>query len=240
MRLIVLSAFAGLAISGVVSATAQAERTEPCAKAEGIEIQLCIEGKEAGSPNTETIPFVSKKVPATVSKLEVAGGPTIECQKAENEGQFEVADSVAPSVSDLLITFSECAVVNNAETRADCEVGTIIVDGGNADGTGDRLDGTFPNPREITIAPSEGTTFTKITIKTVAGKPACTFATLATKVTGTQKCKLPNGETEAKVHELTCAKSESSLKYAALAATFELREEVELTTKEKFSVIETT
>jgi hypothetical protein len=252
VRLIMLSLFAIFATSAVASASASAARTEPCEKAKGPP-QLCIEGKEAGSPNTEEIPFTSKKKAATKSRLTVTGGPIIECAKAANEGQFEATETpkapeVSPEISDLIITFSECKVVNNAETEAKCEVGhrnaanefipgVIIVDGGSGFGTGDRLDGPLLNTKEVTFAPSEGTLFTKIAIKSKTGV-TCPVLAGNFNVTGTQTCTLPESEVEKAVHGLVCAATGSKLKFGENAATFELEEEVELTTKEKFSIIE--
>jgi hypothetical protein len=258
-RLILLGLLAALAVSAAASASASAARTEPCEKTTGAEIQLCIEGKEAGSPNTEEIPFTSKKKPGTVTRLTVTGGPIIECVKAENEGQFEAADSVSPEISDLIITFSECKVVNSIQTEENCEVGhrteagvfvagTIIVDGGRGFGNADRLDGTLPNTGEVNFAPSEETEvepgikkalFTKIAIKN-KGTKLCPLLVGNFNVTGGQKCSLPESEVEKETHLVECADAGSTLKFGENEATFKLVEEVTLTTREKFSVIKST
>jgi hypothetical protein len=257
-RLILLGLLAALVVGAAASASASAARTETCEKTTGSEIQLCIEGKEAGSPNTEAIPFTSKKKPGPISRLTVTGGPIIECKKAENEGQFEAADSVSPEISDLIITFSECKIVNSKETEENCEVGHrteagvfvlgIIVDGGRGFGNADRLDGTLPNTGEANFAPSEETEvepgvhkalFTKIALKN-KGTKTCPLLLGNFNVTGSQKCSLPESEVEKETHQVTCLDTGSNLKFGENNATFELEEEVTLTTKEKFSVIKST
>jgi hypothetical protein len=236
-----LAALAVFAISAVASASASAARTEVCDHGTNPleEAQLCIEGKEAGSPNTETIPFTSVKKAATTSKLKVTGGPNITCGKAKNGGNFVAEDSVNVKVTALTVEFSECKVTN---AEAECTVVEPIV----ANGGGSGIKGEIPNsgttPKQINFSPTTGTEFATVTVESKPGQ-VCGFEAVA-KVTGKQKCELPTSttETEATKHEVICKEAGSELKFAGKEAKFELTEEVELAGTEenkgkKFSII---
>lgn len=242
VRLILLGLLALFALSAVGSASASAEECPPDVLKDGKDVALCIEKVEIGSPSEhEQVTFTSSKKPETLSHLNVENGPKIACKKAENTGEFDttngkVKDSTL-EVSDLRITFSECKVTNTAATEADCAVTEpIVVEGG----TGDNLDGFFTpvgNPGKLKFEPSEETevepgvfrkVFTRITIKTVAGKPACAFPFTAALVVGEQECKVLNPEVEAVTKELECTDAESKLTFAGKKAEFLLTENVAL------------
>jgi hypothetical protein len=260
LKLVMLSMFAVLAVSAAASASAfgvEVECTTGATAEKGGDVALCIGKKEVGSPSEHApVPFTSKKVAATVSELKVEAGPNIVCKKAENTGQFDVGNGNIkeglpnPEISDLYIEFTECEVTNTAATKANCEVKEpIVVSGGpNESKTlDDGLNGFFTG--EITTAvlfePSQETEvspgvfrklFTKITIKTRAGKPACTLAVAGAEVTGTQTAKIIAPEAETITHEIAAEFSGSTLKFAGKKAEFKVNEEVELNSKEAYGI----
>jgi hypothetical protein len=237
IRLILLSLFAVFAVSAVASASASAE---VCGAGEGGgDVALCIEKEEIASPGHHAkIPVESKIVAGTVATLTVTGGPIIVCKKADDEGEFdrgkdnpseslELEDSFNPEISDLKITFTECEV-SNAKTK--CEVTEPIV----AEGGGDNLDARFKEAdnEHVLIKPSQGTVFTKITIKAKAGQE-CVLAITEGEVTGEQECELPGAAVEKVEHEVKCNTTGSKLKFAGKVATFSVRENVKLVDTEE-------
>jgi hypothetical protein len=261
IRLMMLSLLAVFAMSAVASASASAN--EKCPPHEGPkpteEVELCIKGEEAGSPNEHLpVPFVSVKTATTTSKLEVTGGPKLECKKASNKGQFDkengniIDNDHSVEVSDLYITFTECKVTNNSKTEEKCAVhspnsadGTIVVSGGTTGkippelNPDDGLDGRFltGNPAEITLEPSNSTEpFVVIVIGNKAG--TCPFTAGSFNVTGKQKCKVVTPETQAVIHKLKCATTESELTFGTSSvAVFEITEDVELQSTELWGLI---
>jgi hypothetical protein len=257
IRLIMLSLLAVFAISAVASASASAVtecETVGAPVEPGGDIALCIQGKEVGSPTEHApVPFISKKTTATTSRLTVAGGgPIIECTAAANKGEWDIRNgniknSENVEASDLVITFTGCKIVNSVNTREKCTVnspgspdGTIVVDGG-----GDGLDGFFPNASEsnpvpITFEPSQGEVFVIIKIGNKNG--TCPLPTGEFNIKGKQKAKTGTSTADAcqsrQVHTLKVLATESELKFGAseTAATFELTEDVELTSKEAWGL----
>jgi hypothetical protein len=226
IRLAFLSLFAIFAMSAAASASASADA---CPHAPEGDNSLCIEKVEA-LPGT--YPFTDKLTSAT-AVLTIAGGPTISCKKGTSTGEFEVPpDSVPsgePSASDVRLEFTECKVTN---AEATCEVTEpIVVEGG----TGDNLDGVINAARTaITFAPSEGTLFTTIKLKSKTGKTCGLVGSYEVK--GSQECKLPGDETEATTHTVECLAGGSTLTAAGKAATFVATESVELNSGKKFSL----
>jgi hypothetical protein len=227
IKLMLLGLLAVLAVSALGSASASAAECPDTTK--NADVALCIEGKEAADG---LYPFTSAKKAGTNSELKAAGGPEITCEKAKNAGEFEVKDGGNPQleVSDLSIEFSEKCRVKNAE--ASCEVKEPIV----ANGGGDGIDGAVTKTDEVTLRPSTGTSFATIELKSKVGH-VCLFPA-TTNVEGEQVVKLPGSTTEATKHEIVAEPSGSKLKAFGFAATFELTEEMELTSKKLFSLQE--
>ena len=145
---------------------------------------------------------------------------------------FQVKDNGYPQLeaSDLSIEFSEKCEVTNA--KEECEVKEPIL----ANGGGDGIDGVVTKTDEVTLKPSQGTSFATIELKSRPGH-ICFFPS-TTNVEGEQVVRLPGSTTEATKHEIVAEPSGSKLKAFGFTATFELTEEMELTSKKVFSLQE--
>jgi hypothetical protein len=215
IRLILVGLFAMFALSGIATASAQAEC--PDLVNEG-DVALC----KGGIEQEGLFPFLSVKTPNTPSKLLVVGGPTVVCQEALDNGTFHASNSSLLIL--LLIKFhGECLVTNTAETKANCEVVEPIET--------KEIHGVFDgsSPLLVLFKPLTGTEFATITIKNIPGK-ACIFKNEGSKVTGEQDCHTVSPETLAVAHLLVCPPSGSNLLFAGKKAHFELTEEVHLNT----------
>jgi hypothetical protein len=123
LKVVLLAAFAALAIGAVASGSASAEECK-AGEATG-DVALCIEKEEVGSVSAHApVPFTSKKKAGSLSKLEVTNGPTIKCGTAANTGEFDMANGnivetpgKSVEISDLSITFKECKVTNSKTTE---------------------------------------------------------------------------------------------------------------------------
>lgn len=214
----VLALAAVVAGSAIAASVASAARIETCDPNGSGVVNLCIEGKEAGSPTSETIPFSIKKKPGTQANLAVSGGLTIECEKAEGAGEFETSDSTQVAVSDLKIALSgRCAIANAIAT---CKVKEPVV----WNGGGDLIDGAFKNIHEVTFAPSEGAILATYKIENQPGKTCLFKGTVNVSGTFTDEVVAP--ESEKVAHELKVVSED--IRYGETSATLQLTEEAEL------------
>ncbi len=125
----------------------------------------------------------------------------IECTKVNEKGAVEPAGT-----GNATLEFKSC----KATKPANCEVSEPITTEVSTALTGGP-------PVEDLFSPKNGTKFTTITLTGTS----CALKGEPFEVTGTQKCKLPGGETEAVAHELECTTAGSSLKAGGATATFE-------------------
>jgi hypothetical protein len=176
IRLILLSAFAALAISAVASASASAE---VCPHAGTIELVWCINKIELGSPNTEEAPIT---IAGNTFILRTEAGLAIECKKLAGEAKLIGEDSQPPRNSDVEIKFTECSVAGNPKCVVRDNVGKVngtIKVGPEIDSEVEEIGGVIYDR----FFPSEGTNFVTLEILN-KGTETCLVANPSYPVTG--------------------------------------------------------
>lgn len=221
-KLMLLCALAVMAVGGVASTSASAQRA----------IAVCWRGsppgekfdnKECNSHNQVIQEWgwwrleEGRKVKVIgssgVSKLqsELDGvALTIECKKDKFSGTLDEVDKNSGTV----ITYEECALTGGFATK--CEVSSTL--------TTDNLKGELTSGTRIenTFEP-EGSAFIEIEIKAKSGKTCAIAATYPIK--GSQTCEIDKDNAEAEEgkeeHEIICKTSGSNLKLGPESATYE-------------------
>lgn len=155
------------------------------------------ESPVAGKTNLETHEFSGAYV--------LTGTPflvsvKIECTKVHEEGSINTGGE-----GTATLQFKSCTAAKPANCTVSepitTEVNTLLIG---------------PEPGVENEFKPKGTSFTTITLTGAECKLKEPFP-----VTGTQKCSLPGGETEAIEHEIACLPAGSSLKAGGAAAHFE-------------------
>ncbi len=137
---------------------------------------------------------------------------TVTCAKDRITGTIE-----APGNSEATIKYEACSIVGAAECRVPNITANVL----------DRLvekAGVIED--EFYEVPGSGE-FTTVTIEVCALKSK-------TKVTGTQKCGLPEGEVFKRLHEINCLASGSTLKFGSKTATYEGKASIQLEDHDAF------
>jgi hypothetical protein len=165
--------------------------------------------------------FEGRLKAGTSASLNVEGGPDVQCKSGFGKGELDTTAELTLSLIGLsgVSEVKECAIINSAETKANCVIKEPVEIKG---------EGSFDLPENDgvlkPVPPS--TVFAEVTIKSAAGK-TCIFAKEKQKVTGEQLCESPlESETEltpeveldAVTHFATCTEAGSSLLYAEKAA----------------------
>lgn len=220
IRTVLLALLAAFAASAVASASASAAECPDTV--EGGDVALC----KGGVEQEGAFPFTGKKKPATVATFTFTAGPITECKMAVSGGQFAAGAEDGLQISKLVLTLSECEIVNTASSKANCEVKPIELNGASSEG----LRGTFTGaePAAVTWQPASGETLAFITVKTRPGKPSCVYAINNGALTGKQSCKLADSQEERATHVMECQGSGSTLEFRERSAKLELKEEVTL------------
>ena len=147
------------------------------------------------------------------SKTEIGStAVTVTCAKDRITGTIE-----APGNSEATIKYEACSIVGAAECRVPNITANVL----------DRLvekAGVIED--EFYEVPGSGE-FTTVTIEVCALKSK-------TKVTGTQKCGLPEGEVFKRLHEINCLASGSTLKFGSKTATYEGKASIQLEDHDAF------
>jgi hypothetical protein len=140
---------------------------------------------------------------------------TVECTAHTSEGSLSQEPSAGGT--NIFVKLTGCTV----KGRPECVVSSFQTT---------RLAAAFPSAAESTL--SNGSTFAILDI------PECSGIEGDWNISGTQRCLLPGSSVEAETHELSCEASGSSLKLAGNPATLTLKEQIKLSTGQKFSLKE--
>jgi hypothetical protein len=210
VRLLLVSMLALLTVRAVASASASAAE---CVEKTGAQCS------SVGKMLTAEVKGTGTKKAGTTSRLVVAGIGTVTCSKASAAGTLDETET-GVILLKLIVTFSEGCKL---EGHATCKVAEPI--------TTNAISGTLAIAAGVgtqTTKPEVGEEFVKVAIS------GCEQEAIM-KITGAQKCKIPNIEVEAVTHEVTCAPSESSLKDGAKVVEFEVTGISELESKAAFA-----
>ncbi len=168
-----------------------------------------------------TIPFTGKATPSE-HRFEVAGVLTVGCEKFTSKGQF-LATNASVNISQEYIEWSGCKLLGHSA----CKVKPLTF------GVGSGLHGVVGlvgTLAETTVAAAESRL--PVAQLSITG---CEQE-YEGRVTGTQKCELPNATSEATKHGLSCLAQGSELKVNGRAATLTDGEEIALSGGQAFSL----
>jgi hypothetical protein len=219
IRLLLSGLLAVLAVS--VSAAAQASAAQH---------YFLVEETEVAPKQSFTFEGTSKasKMEGSVAKVKVV----IKCEKDVLSGSLEES-----GINKSTIEYKECKLFSEKEKEVitGCKVTEPIVAKvkGNIIGA---EESETREPVEDKFSAQEGSEFTKIEIVNKE-KETC-IAAGKYPVTGSQICKLPNGEKEATEHEIECTASGSKLTLAGEKASLTSTESVKLKASKRFAAVE--
>jgi hypothetical protein len=229
-----LSALAVFAVGTTASASASAQRFigHSCTKLSGAGVKFkseseCLKQEGVGSGEWEHVELTNgTKAVGTigVSKLKgeiLSKEVIITCSKGTLTAEFEKGGA-----SKGKAVFEECKIGNSKETFTGCGVLNISISSAG------QLVGS---PVEDELKPKSGAKDLAEIAVEPAGEASCAD-TGVYPLEGTQKCKLPSGETLKVEHEINCTPAGSSLEFnGKKGATFEGIEKVKLESKAEWA-----
>jgi hypothetical protein len=155
----------------------------------------------------------------------------VECSQNTYSGDLESAGS-----SDATVEYKECKVLNEAETDITaCKVSEPIVS---------KLKGSLigheeheaAEPTELKFSPAEGTEFATLEL-TSTGTETCAESGKYS-ITGSQVCRLSDGEEYSAIHDLECTPGGSKLTLGSSTANLLSTEDLKLANGEVFAAVQ--